>query len=87
MKPGARFLRDEPDKYIAIRTGHILRGLTISQQNEMWRMIIKVDDKRGNHLVAFVVMPTIYDCWEYLYEHYTTTAAPLRWSTDRYYRE
>lgn len=84
MKQGERFFRDEPDKYIAIISGHVLRGVTIGKDGDQWRLIAKVTDGRGNHLVAFIVMATIYDCWAYWYQHYTATNAPLRWSTDRY---
>lgn len=84
MKLGERFFRDEPDKYIAIKTNSVLRGISISRQGNEWRMIAKITDNRGNHMVAFIVCATIYDCWEYWYLHYTTTSAPLRWSVDKF---
>lgn len=84
MKAGERFFRDEPEKYIAIKEGQILRGYSVAKQSDLWRLIVKVTDKRGNHMVAFITAGTIYECFEYWYLHYTTTSAPLRWTTDRY---
>jgi len=84
MKKGERFLREEPDKYLAIHSGYILRGYSLTPIDNQWRMIVKIKDARGNKLVGFIVMATITDCWEYLYLHLTTVSAPLRWSMDRY---
>jgi len=84
MKQGERFFRDEPDKYIAIISGHVLRGVNISKQENQWRLIAKVTDQKGNRMVAFIVSDTIFDCWHYWYLHYTQTNAPLRWSMDKF---
>ena len=85
MKRGERFLRDEPEKYLSIKEGWLLRGITLTLTDGQWRMIVKITDAQGNHLVCFIVTSSIYDCWWYLYKHLTTTNTPLRWSTDKYY--
>ena len=85
MKAGERFLRDEPGKYLAVKEGWVLRGMTFTLVGEQWRLVVKIYDARRNPLVAFIVQPTIFTCWEYLYLHLTTTSAPLRWKTDKYY--
>jgi len=84
MKKGERFLREEPDKFLAIHSGFILRGYSVRPEGTKWRLLVKITDPVGNKLVCFIVDATITDCWQYLYLHLTTVSAPIRWSKDRY---
>ncbi len=84
MKPGERFLRQEPEKYFAVRENWVLRGVTLSRQGNEWRMIVKVTKKKEGHQNCYIYMSTPYDCWTYLYQALTQVNAPLKWSTDNY---
>lgn len=85
MKPGEMFLRREPEKFLAVAYGWVLRGLSFKKLDEGWRMTITVRNDKNKHVVGFIHASTVYDCWSYFYEDLTKTSRPVVWRTDKYY--
>ncbi len=84
IKQGLLFLITEPEKKIAVVLGYTLTAISIRQIAEGWRMVISVTNQKGEHLVAFILMNTPYDCWWYLEEHLTKVSAPLTFRPDKW---
>ena len=81
---GVMFLMREPEKYIAVVTGNIFKGITAKKKEKTWLLVIKLQEPSGKNIVGFVETHDWYTCWEYLYEHLKSTSAPIRWREDRY---
>lgn len=84
MNQGMMFLVTEPEKKLAVVLGFVLRGISLRSNDDGWRMVVAVTDTKGNKMVAFIQMSTIFDCWWYLNEHLTKSSAPLSWRVDKY---
>lgn len=83
-KSGLTALMREPAEELAFNMGVTLRGLTIKVKPTGYLMVVKITRRIDGHQVCFIEMPTLYDCWDYLYRHYTATNAPLSWRRDNW---
>ena len=73
-----------PKQELAYHTGCILTGINIRPQAEGWLMVVKVTDRKGEPMVAFVTGRTFYDLWDLLYTAASGDKVTLKWKKDKW---
>ena len=69
---------------IAYYTQCQLKAISFTKQDDGWRIMIKVLDRKDRKMVSFTWAPTIEDGLFLVQQALTTTSVSLKWKPDQY---